>query len=318
MKIFKITQNDANQRLDKFLKKLLPNSSLSLIYKINRKNKVKVNGKRQDNEYKIQENDEIKLFLNDEEFETLSKKIEQKPIFLNQKLDKKDIIYEDGELLIINKNPNLIVHPGDFKTKEASLIQLVHDYLGNKLNSLTFKPSLIHRIDKDTSGIIMIAKTKQALDFMLKELQNDKIEKYYLAVCVWKFSQKEWTIKEKLLRIKDAKNENKIKVDNTLWEKAITHYKVIKENILDKYSLVECRLETWRMHQIRVHLSHIWHPIIGDSTYWDKQENAYLKKNYQVTRQFLHAYKISFTHPTKKVKLTFEARLKEDMDKFLK
>ena len=317
MKIFKIEENDANQRLDKFLKKLLPNSSLSLIYKINRKNKVKVNSKRQDNEYKIQTNDEIKIFLNDDEFNILTSKKEEKTENKSSFLDKKDIIYEDGDLLIINKNPRTIVHPGDFKTNEISLIQQVHDYLWNKLNSLTFKPSLIHRIDKDTSGIIMIAKTKPALDLMLKQLQDNKIEKYYLAVCVWTLPEKTWTIKDKIFRIKDAKSENKIKIDNSLWDKAITHYKVIKENIHEKYSLLECKLETGRMHQIRIHLSHIGHPVVWDNTYWNKWENSFLKRNFGVSRQFLHSYKVSFIHPTKRVKLTFEAKLKPDMESFL-
>lgn len=317
MKIFKIEENDANQRLDKFLKKLLPNSSLSLIYKINRKNKVKVNSKRQDNEYKIQINDEIKIFLNDDEFNILTAKKEEEKENKSSFLDKKDIIYEDGDLLIINKNPGTIVHPGDFKTNEISLIQQVHDYLWNKLNSLTFKPSLIHRIDKDTSGIIMIAKTKPSLDSMLKQLQENKIEKYYLAVCVWTLPEKTWTIKDKIFRIKDAKSENKIKIDNKLWDKAITHYKVIKENIHEKYSLLECKLETGRMHQIRIHLSHIGHPVVWDNTYWNKWENSFLKRNFWVSRQFLHSYKISFIHPTKRVKLTFEAKLKPDMESFL-
>ncbi|MCK9272859.1 RluA family pseudouridine synthase [Candidatus Gracilibacteria bacterium] len=318
MKIFKIEENDAAQRLDKFLKKLLPNSSLSLIYKINRKNKVKVNGKRQDNEYKIQTGDEIKIFLNDDEFEILTiKKEERKQEKSDNFLDKKDIIYEDGDLLIINKNPGTIVHPGDFKTNEISLIQLVHDYLGNKLNSLTFKPSLIHRIDKETSGIIMIAKTKPALDFMLKQLQDNKIEKYYLAVCVGTLPEKTGTIKDKIFRIKDAKSENKIKIDNKLGDKAITHYKVIKENIHEKYLLLECKLETGRMHQIRIHLSHIGHPVIGDNTYGNKGENSFLKRNFGVSRQFLHSYKVSFIHPTKRVRLTFEAKLKPDMESFL-
>ncbi|EKD65902.1 MAG: Pseudouridine synthase [uncultured bacterium (gcode 4)] len=322
MKIFKIEENDADQRLDKFLKKLLVNSSLSLIYKINRKNKVKVNWKRQDNEYKIQIWDEIKIFLNDDEFELLTAKKEVvnaglHSLPLTNFLDKKDIIYEDGDLLIINKNPGTIVHPGDFKTNEISLIQQVHDYLWNKLNSLTFKPSLIHRIDKDTSGIIMIAKTKPALDSMLKQLQDNKIEKYYLAVCIGTLTEKTWTIKDKIFRIKDAKSENKIKIDNKLWDKAITHYKVIKENIHEKYSLLECKLETWRMHQIRIHLSHIGHPVVWDNTYWNKWENSFLKRNFGVSRQFLHSYKISFIHPTKRVKLTFEAKLKPDMERFL-
>ncbi|EKE27520.1 MAG: Pseudouridine synthase [uncultured bacterium (gcode 4)] len=318
MKLFKIEENDANQRLDKFLKKLLSNSSLSLIFKINRKNKVKVNGKRQDNEYKLQTWDEIKLFLSDEEYITLTKQKDVISKDIWSSLSKDDIVYEDSSVLIINKSPWVIVHPGDFKTKELSLIQQVQDYLWNKLNSLTFKPSLIHRIDKDTSWIIMIAKTKKALDSLLKDLQSDKIEKYYLAITVWSPEKDEWTINKKLLRIENAKNENKIQIDEKEWQKAVTHYKVLQKNILWKYSLIECRLETGRMHQIRVHLASIWCPILWDKTYWSLQENAFAKKSYSIDRQLLHAYKVTFTHPEKMVRITLEARLKDDMERLLK
>lgn len=313
MKIFKITENDANQRLDKFLKKLLPNSSLSLIFKINRKNKVKVNWKRQDNEYKLQIWDELKLFLSDSEFDVLS---ENKDLIRKESdvtLSKDDIVFEDSSVLIINKNPWVIVHPWDFKTKEISLIQKVHDYLWNKLNSLTFKPSLVHRIDKDTSWIVIIAKTKKSLDTLLKDLQANKIEKYYYAVVLWEPEKYEWIINKKLIRIENAKNENKVQLDEKNWQKAITHYKVIQKGIKWKYSLIECKLETWRMHQIRVHLASIGCPIIGDKVYWNVNENSFAKINFWIQRQLLHAQKIVFSHPENRTTITLEARLKDDM-----
>lgn len=317
MKIYKITSNDCWQRLDKFLKKLFPNSSLSLIYKINRKNKVKVNWKKQDNEYKLLENDEIKIFLSDDEINKLTQETVINNTENHSKIDKKDIIFEDSSLLIINKNPWIIVHPWDFKTNEISLIQQVHDYLGNKLNSLTFKPSLVHRIDKDTSWIIIIAKTKKALENMLNQLQNWKIDKYYRAISVWKPSEKNWKIDKKLIRIVDAKKENKIQIDDKNGQKAITHYNLLKENIKWKYSLLECRLETWRMHQIRIHLSSIWCPILWDKTYWNITENSFARINYNITRQLLHAYKVVFIHPETNKKITLEARLKDDMKNIL-
>lgn len=185
----------------------------------------------------------------------------------DQGLNLKDIVYEDGDLLIINKAPGVIVHPGDFKTKELSLISQVHDYLGNKLNSLTFKPSLIHRIDKDTSGIIMIAKTKSALDAMLRDLQANKIKKTYLAICLGVPSEMSGTIRKKLRRLEHAEHTNKIIVDEQDGQKAVTHYRVLQTGIHDKYSLIECTLETGRMHQIRIHLASIGCPILGDDTY---------------------------------------------------
>jgi len=104
---------------------------------------------------------------------------------------------------------------------------------------------------------------------------------------------------------------------NDAGQKAITHYQVLHENIEENWSVVECKLETGRMHQIRVHMSHIGHPIIGDDTYGDRSLNSHLRRNYGVNRQFLHSYKISFLHPTKRVLVTFTARLKPDMLAFL-
>lgn len=318
MKEIIIQENDDSQRLDKFLKKLLVNSSLSLIYKLNRKNQIKINWKRQDNDYRLLKGDIIKLFINDREYEDLTKKQEVEKLPQSNKLDKKDIVYEEKWLLIVNKNPSLNVHPGDHKTKEISLIAQVHDYLWDSLNSLTFKPSLVHRIDRDTSWMVMIAKTKQFLDFLLKELQSHRIDKYYLAICKWSLPKTEWTIKARIEKIENAKKEDKVQISDK-WQEAITRYKVVKEFSDSEwvYSLVECKLETWRMHQIRVHLAHLWCPIIGDDKYWDKKFNSYLKRNYQVERQFLHAYKLSFMHPVKKIKVTYKARLKDDMNGFL-
>jgi 23S rRNA pseudouridine955/2504/2580 synthase len=318
MKQFTITPNDANQRLDKFLKKLMPNAALSLIYKLNRKNSVKVNRKREDNEYKIQEGDSIELFIKDEEYALLT--TTKAPVA--QKTDKewlnpRDIVYEDGELLIVNKNPGTIVHPGDFKTTELSLIAQVQDYLWEKLHSLTFKPSLIHRIDKDTSGIVMIAKTKPCLDVMLGALQSNKIEKIYLAVCLGAPPETRGVIKRKLRRLEHVERENKIVVDDEGWQTAITHYQVLETWLHEKYSLVECRLETGRMHQIRVHLASIGCPVLGDNVYGDKQENAFAKRIYGIGRQLLHASRIGFVHPKKKTPVSYTARLKEDMAKLL-
>ncbi|OIP54951.1 hypothetical protein AUK10_00250 [Candidatus Gracilibacteria bacterium CG2_30_37_12] len=318
MKQFTITSNDANQRLDKFLKKLLPHAPLSFIYKLNRKNNVKVDRKRKDNEYIIQEGESIELFIKDEEYEILTKV--QKPLLHKRdddRLNPQDIVYEDNDLLIVNKNPGVIVHPGDFKTTNLSLIAQVQDYLGDKLHSLTFKPSLIHRIDKDTSGIVMIAKNKPTLDVMLSALQSGKIEKIYLAICLGTPPETRGIIRKKLRRLEHAERENKVVIDDENGQTAITHYRVLQIGIHGKYSLIECILETGRMHQIRVHLASLGCPILGDNTYGDKQENAFTKRMYGIGRQLLHASCISFLHPSKKTPETYTAKLKEDMEKLL-
>ena len=280
---------------------------------------------KEDNEYKLQIGDNIKIFLKDDEFEELTKI--QKPDKIEndiKKLDKKNIVYEDGDLLIINKNPWINVHPWDFKTKETNLIYQVRDYLWNKLNSLTFKPSLVHRIDRDTSWIVIIAKkksilTKLALDFKT----NKNIKKTYYAIVFWKMPNSFWVIDDKLLRIENALKENKVQIFQD-WKKAITNYKVLKTHKikiptwnLDIQEL-EIKIETWKMHQIRVHLANIGCPIILDNKYWNKSLNWYIFKKTWFNRQALHAWKIEFIHYEKNKKISLEANFKDDMKDFLK
>lgn len=321
MKSFIIEQNDSEQRLDKFLKKLFKNATRSLLFKFNRKWKIKVNWKKEDNEYKLQIWDEVKIFLRDEEFDELSKDLAP-VVELSEKLDKKDVAYEDNDLLIVNKNPYLNVHPWDHKTKEVSLIEQVHDYLWNSLNSLTFKPALAHRIDRDTSGCVIIWKQKHVLDKLVSDFKNKKIKKTYFAIVIWKLPKRQWKIDSKLLRIEDAKNENKVQVSSE-WKPALTTYKVLEELTLKTkewpidISCLEVGLETWRMHQIRVHLASIWNPIIWDSKYWDLKLNHYLQKEFWIWRQLLHSHKIEFFHKWREKTIEIEARLKKDMADFI-
>lgn len=152
---------------------------------------------------------------------------------------------------------------------------------------------------------------------MLRALQSNNIEKVYLAVCLGKPPETRGVIKKKLRRLEHAERENKIIIDEENGQTAVTHYKVLEMGIHGKYSLIECVLETGRMHQIRVHLASIGCPILGDNTYGDKSENAFAKRSYGIGRQLLHASRITFMHPSKKTKVTYTARLKEDMDNLL-
>lgn len=330
MELFTITENDANQRLDKFLKKLLVNASVSLIYKCNRKNKVKINGKREDNEYKLQMGDVIKLFLTEDEFALLTKKNPQPnslPVGEGGKrvqFDIKNIVYEDGDILVINKPAGINVHPGDHKTKESNIIAQIQDYLWNKLNSLTFKPSLVHRIDRDTSWILIIWKKKDILSKLVEDFKwHKKVKKIYYAIVIWKLPSKTWTIDAKLLRIEWAKNEDKVQVSEN-GQTAITHYTVIREYPLKTkeweitLSEVEVEILTGRMHQIRVHFASLGTPILWDDKYGNKQFNAYIAKNYWLTRQALHAWKIEFFHYGRDKKIALEANIKEDLKEFIK
>ena len=344
MRLFKIEENDANQRLDKFLKKLFPRATRSLIYKFNRKDKIKIKfdgseGKfrKRDNEYKLQIWDEMRIFLSDSEFYELSSSVEEKTQFIKEKLDKKDIVFEDGDLFVINKNSWMNVHAWDHKTKEINVIVQVQDYLWDKLNSLTFKPSLIHRIDRDTSGILMIGKKKDILSKLVGDFKTSPspskgggqiwggshwIQKTYYAIVLWKLSRKEWTITKKLLRIEWAQNENKVQVSEK-GQTAVSHYKLLGEHILKApewniiLSEVEVQIETGRMHQIRVHMASIGNPIVWDKAYGDKRMNSYLERNFWLRRQALHAWKIEFFHYGRNKKMKLEARIKKDLVDFL-
>ena len=332
MKLLKIEENDANQRLDKFLKKMFPNATRSLIYKFNRKDKIKIKlewkdnkFKKKDPEYKLQIWDEVKIFLDDKEFEELTlslPKQEEEKLWKN-KFKEKDIVYEDDYLLVVNKNSWINVHPWDHKTKEISLIEILHDYFWNKLNSLTFKPSLIHRIDRDTSWILMIAKKKDILTKLVNDLKNhNNIKKTYYAIVLWKLDKKKWVINKKLLRVEWAKKENKVQVDEQ-WQEAITYYKLLKEHIVQSkqwvliFSELEIQIETWRTHQIRVHLASIWNPILWDKVYWDKKNNSFLSKNFWLTRQALHAWKIKFFHYGIDKQIELTAKIKKDLLDFV-
>ncbi len=332
MKQFTITENDANQRLDKFLKKLFPWATRGLLFKFNRKNKIKINFegsewkfRKKDNEYKLQVWDEIKIFLSDKDFDELSKKEKIENNIKNiEKFDKKDIVFEDEDFFIINKNTWINVHPWDHKTKETNVIAQVQDYLWEKLNSLTFKPSLAHRIDRDTSGILIIVKKKDILMKIVEDFKNHKkIKKTYYAIVIWKLAKKSGTITKKLLRIENAKNENKVQISEK-GQKAITHYKLLKEHTIKTpewnvdISEVEIQIETGRMHQIRVHMADLWNPIIWDKAYGNKSLNYYFTKNYWLNRQALHAWKIEFFHYWKNKIMKLQANLKKDLTLFLK
>ena len=169
----------------------------------------------------------------------------------------------------------------------------------------------------------MIAKTKNMLSQMVADFKiHQKIKKIYYALVLWKLSRHQGTIKKNLLRIEWAKNQNKVRVSDD-GKEAITHYRLIKEYTLDTgtevltISEVEIQIETGRMHQIRVHMSHIWSPILGDNAYWDKVLNSFFERNYSLSRQALHAWKIEFFHYGQKKNKMLTARIPKDLQDFI-
>lgn len=328
---------DAWQRLDRFVRKYLPNAPLGGIFKMLRTWKIKVNGKKKDQTYILEIDDELTFWLTDEEISEF--KVESRmPKVETSRLEVKilwslpfPILYEDEYLMVINKPAGINVHPGDHKTTEISIIDCVQDYLRWKHDSLTFRPALVHRIDRDTSGCLLIAKDKSVLESLLTSLQAHEIEKIYHTIVLGIPIKNQDTIRARLLRIENAKNEAKVRVDET-GQLAVTHYKIVQNSkfkINNKkletkniqswvdISLLECRIETGRTHQIRVHMAHIGHPVLADKAYWDMSINSYLKRNLGISRQLLHAYSLSFVHPKTHRRLIINAPYPADFMRIL-
>lgn len=309
-------ESDTNQRFDKFIKKYFCGAPLGGLYKMIRTGKIKVNNKKKPLSYRLELGDEIQCFISDEEFDLFrgnQKKVQH--ISWKQKLD---ILYQDEYLMVINKPAGINVHPWDYKTKEVSLIQQIHDTLGEKYNSLTFRPSLVHRIDRNTSGCILVALEKSTLTNLLSQLQNHTIQKIYHTIVVGVPQSKQWKITDKILRIENARNEAKVRVDPK-WQKATTFYTTLDTSKVDNFdiSLLECRLETGRTHQIRVHLSNYNCPILWDESYGNKKANSYFWRHFSVSRQLLHARKLEFIHPKTHKKIMVKAPYTKDFSNLI-
>ena len=291
MKKIQITENDANQRIDKYIKKLLVNAPTNFIYKMFRKKDIKVNGKKVNEKYILKNNDVVEMFLYEDKFKEFTA---TKDIYNVKKTFK--VLYEDNHVLIVYKPAGLLVHE-DKNESVNTLTNQVLSYLANK-NELdlsrenTFIPGPVHRLDRNTSGIVIFGKTLAALQVLNEMIkQRHCIEKSYLTICKGKVNQNR-NIKGYIVKLDD---QAQVKLVSKDYPGALTMETIVKPvKYNNDYSKVEVTLITGRMHQIRVHLSSIDHPIIGDRKYGDFELNKFVKKEFGLNHQLLHAYKIRF------------------------
>ena len=288
MRIITVNKNDAGQRLDKFLSKAVKGLPTSMMYKLIRTKKIKVNRKRTEQKYILVEGDEIQLFIKEEFFDSPEKDMGA----LERIVPKLNILYEDENIMLLNKRPGVLVHE-DSEAGENTLIMHVKAYLCQKgeydpYTEQSFAPALCNRIDRNTGGIVIAAKNAEALRVMNEKIKNDELTKTYLCL-VHGVPKKRSDELRGYLR-KDSKNNTVEVRDNEFpgAKQIITRYRVLEA--YGDSALLEVDLITGRTHQIRAHMSHIGHPLVGDGKYGvNRDERA---KGYKY--QALYAYKLYF------------------------
>ena len=294
MREFIIQKNDAGQRLDKFLSKALPSLPPSLLYKSIRLKKIKVNRHRADGKQMLIEGDTVQLFLAEEFFPKTGEEAKTHALYAIK--PSLSILYEDENIMLLCKRPGVCVHE-DAEGNENSLILHVKAYLAQKgeydpLSSLSFAPALCNRIDRNTGGIVIAAKNAEALRIMNEAIRERKIDKFYLCAVHGTLEKKSATLSGYL--IKDA-DKNTVRVFDKNPPKGAkdikTRYRVLAE--ADGLSLVEVELLTGRTHQIRAHMAHIGHPLLGDGKYGVNR----LDREMGYKHQALWSYRLRFAFP---------------------
>lgn len=289
----KIIVNEANERLDKYLASNTDYSRV-LISKMLDADFITVNGKKEKASYKVRENDCIEIT------EGFKEEIDIVPT----KMDI-NIVYEDEHLMIINKPSGLVVHPGSGNYDNTLVNGLM--YYTNNLSDINGeeRPGIVHRIDKDTSGLILVAKTNETHAILTEYFKNKDVKREYIALLTGVFPHETATIDAPIGR--DPKDRKKMTVTAENSKEAVTHLRVLKR--YKEHTLVSLKLETGRTHQIRVHTKYIGYPVFNDPVYTNKKTTEF--------GQFLHSHKMEFIHPITKEQMSFECPLPEEMQEFI-
>ena len=313
---FLVSEVDKNKRIDIFLNEQNKELSRTRIKNLILNKKLKLNNEIINNpSKKISVGDKIVLQIQ-----------EQKEPSLKPYAFKLDIVYEDEDLLIINKPSGIIMHPGAGNYDQTIVNALIH-YNKDNLSTIgeKLRPGIIHRIDKDTSGLIVVAKNNESHENLSIQFSNHTITRVYQLLIWGKLRPSSGKIDTFITR--SSKNRQMMEVSNSKGKRAITNYKTIEVFENDKtptLSLVECRLETGRTHQIRVHMTHLGNSIMGDRKYkkkYKKLKNVDTKLEnliYKLNRQFLHAKTIGFIHPKTKEEMIFSSILPQELENILK
>ena len=289
MEIFTIETDDVNKRVDVFLNEEMEDISRSALQKNIEKGNITVNGEKISKKYKLRIGDIVEAELPPPE--NIDIVPEDIPL---------DIMYEDDDLIVINKPQNMVVHPAPGHYT-GTLVNALMFHCGDNLSGINgvLRPGIVHRIDKDTSGVLVIAKSDLAHKGLSEQLAEHSMKRVYNAIVYNSFSEESGTVDRNIDRSKNDRKKMAVVMQGG--RNAVTHYKVIEK--LGKYTWVELQLETGRTHQIRVHMSYIGHPLLGDPVYGPK------KCPFNLNGQVLHAKVLGFIHPRTGEYMEFNSEL---------
>ena len=292
-----ITEDDKNKRLDMYIASLNLDISRSLAQKKIQNEEVLVNGQKAKESYKLKENDIVEIFI-----------VEPKETELKAEDIPLNIIYEDNDIVVINKEKGMVVHPGNGNL-EGTLVNAVLNHCKGTLSGIggEIRPGIVHRLDKDTSGLIIVAKNDKAHINLSEQIKNREVKKIYTALVRGIIPENEATINMPIGRSNIDRKKMAVRKDG---KEAITHIKVEKR--YNGYTLIKVKIDTGRTHQIRVHMAQIGYPVIGDEVY----SNG--KNEFKVHGQMLHSTILEFKHPITGEKMHLEAELPEYFKNILK
>ena len=288
-------ENSVDERIDKYLGAVLSDQSRSFLQKLIREGGVLVNGKPVKASYRVDGEDQIEIFLPEPETPVIP--AENIPL---------DILYEDKDLLIVNKPKGMVVHPAAGH-RTGTLVNAVLYHCRGQLSGINgvMRPGIVHRIDRDTTGALVVCKNDRAHNHVANQLKEHTITRRYVAVVAGVIREEEGTVDAPIGRHPTERKKMAAGVKNG--KRAVTHYRVLQR--FRAHTLIECRLETGRTHQIRVHMQYLGHPLVGDFLYCSDFP-AYQKR---MQRQALHSHHLQFQHPITGQQMSFTSPLPPDM-----
>ncbi len=291
MEDFQIEIDEDNNRIDAVLAERYPDLSRSHFQKLIKEGKILVNGDKVKPSYKCCVDDSVTLY-----------DFEPKPVEIVAEDIPLDILYEDSDILVVNKPKDMVVHPGNGHLS-GTLVNAIMFHCKEDLSGINgeIRPGIVHRIDKDTTGSLVICKNDKSHIFLADKMKDHDIDRIYLGIVKGNHILEKGIVDEPIGR--DPKNRIKMAVNHKNGKPACTHYVKLCEN--DGYALMAFRLETGRTHQIRVHMAHLGYPLLGDEVYGPKQSK------FKLQGQCLHAYKLGFEHPSSKEYKAFYAPIPE-------